>query len=209
MATDDYVLIKKNISLEEIFNAAFACGLVALFFSRLFYVMLHPSAVFLNPLGFFLFPYFPGLSLVGGVIGAAISLFVYSRRKKFPISRVFDFFTIALLFSLPPGLIGYILLSSDFSQGNAIKLVLFIAMFGLTSLYLYPKASSLEIKDGSLSILFLIFYPLVALLGNSIDTPGISNFMANKENFILLAFLILGVILIIKQEIAGRINFDR
>src|SRR3989344_2886665 len=89
LANDDYVLLTKNITLEDIFNAVFVCSLVSLLFSRFFYVFMNPNPVFLNPLGFLLFPYFPGLSLTGVLIGGILALFLYIRIKKFPLGRVF------------------------------------------------------------------------------------------------------------------------
>lgn len=204
VANDDVVLAKKNISLEQVFNAAFVCGLASLLFARIFYVILNPDPVFLNPLGFIVFPYFPGLSLMGGVVGGIFALFLYARSKKFPIGRVFDFFTVSFTFILPIGLMGYFLLSGDFSTGGAVKLALFTIIDLAANLYLYPKASSLEIKDGSTSILFLIFFSLTMLLTNAIDNQGIYNFIHHKENLVYLAFLVIGVGLFIKQEIAGR-----
>lgn len=209
MASDDYVLIKKNISLEEIFNAAFVCSLFALFFARLFYVIFNFSSNFLNPLVFLILPYFPGLSLIGGILGGCVSLFIYSRRKKFPIKRVFDFFTVAVLFAIPFGLIGYIIFSGLHTQGQFVRLGLFTLLLIFTNFYLYPKAHSLEIKDGSLSMIFVIFYSLISLLANSVDNSGFRNFIENKENFVQIGILISGIILILKQEILGRIDFGK
>lgn len=208
LAVDDYVLIKKNITLEDVFNAAFVIALPSLLFARFFYVIFHPAHVFLNPLGFLLFPYYPGLSLSGGILGGAISLFVYASYGKFPKARIFDFFTISLLFSIPFGLIGFVILS-HFTSGIGIKMLLFAIMFILTSVYLYPKSSALEIKDGSLSFLFLMFFSLISLLANSIDNPGIRNFIDNKENFLLIALLITSVVFVVKQEILGRISLGK
>lgn len=209
VANDDYVLVKKNISLDAIFNCAFINGAISLLFARIFYVIFNPDPVFLSPLGFLIFPYFPGLSLLGGLLGGALGLFVYSRMKKFPIGRVFDFFTVSLTFILPFGLIGYFLLSQEFSVGGTVKLVLFTVMALAANLYLYPKASSLEIKDGGISMLFLIFFSLIMLLTSAIDNPGISNFVDQKENLIYLTMLAVGIILIIKQETHGRIKIKR
>jgi len=83
VANDDYVLIKKNKTLEDVFNVAFITALIALLISRFFHVFLNPQPVFLNPLGFLLFPYFPGLSLTGGVIGGSIFLLFYLRQNNF------------------------------------------------------------------------------------------------------------------------------
>lgn len=208
MANDDYVLLKKNINLEEIFNAAFICSLIALLFGRVFHVIFNPDQVFLNPLGFLLFPYFPGLSLTGGVVGGALTLFAYSKMKKFPTGRVFDFFALSLVFVLPVGLIFYLLLSNDITRGNNLKLILYTVILISSNIYLYPKASALEIKDGSLSILFLIFFSLISLLGSAIDRPGITLFVNNLENFALLAVLIVSLGLLLKQEIIGRISIN-
>ena len=72
VAKDDVVLVKKNVSLDKIFDAAVFCALVGLLFSRIFYVIFNPDPAFLHPLVFLIIPYFPGLSLLGGVIGGIL-----------------------------------------------------------------------------------------------------------------------------------------
>ncbi len=205
LANDDYVLVKKNITLEDIFNAVFICSFIALLISRIFYVLMNPSPLFFNPLGFLLFPYFPGLSSTGAIIGGTLTLLVYARIKEIPVGRVFDFFSISFIFVLPFGVIGYFLLSQDFTVGNIVKLVLYSVLLIASNVYLYPKASSLEIKDGTISFLFLIFFALISLLVSAIDHPGTNYFLSHRENFILLSILVVSVSLILKQEIIGRI----
>jgi prolipoprotein diacylglyceryltransferase len=204
VAKDDAVLVKKNISLQLLFDSAFVTGIFALFTARLFYVILNPDPVFLNPLAFLIFPYFPGLSLLGGIIGGIIALFLYARAKKFPIARVFDFYTDAFSFVLPIGLLGYFLLSGDFSLGGTVRLVLFTLLAISVNLYFQPKARSLELKDGSISALFITFLSLIMLLTNSIDNPGLNSFISNKESLIYTVLLVAGFILFIKQELIGR-----
>jgi hypothetical protein len=75
-----------------------------------------------------------------------------------------------------------------------------------STVFLYPKASALEIKQGTMSILFLIFFSLTLLLGNAINNPGLINFRTHSENFILLGMLVVSVGLILRQEITGRIK---
>lgn len=205
LANDDYILIKKNITLEDIFNVAFISSGSALLFARIFYVFLNPKPVFLNPLGFLLFPYFPGLSSTGAVIGGILAILAYARVKKIPLARVFDFFSISFIFVLPVGMIGYFILSQDITTGNIVKLVLYTLMLAASNIYLYPKASSLEIKEGTISALFLVFFSLISLLANAIDHPGTNYFISHKENFILLLILITSTGFILKQEIVGRI----
>lgn len=206
LGSDDYVLAKKNITLDEVFNAALVCSLVALLFSRIFYVFMNPEPIFLSPLGFLLFPYFPGLSSTGALIGGILTLFLYCRKKKIPRARVFDFFSISFIFALPFGFIGYFLLSQEFSTGNIVKFILYCLMLAASNIYLYPKAGALEIKDGTISALFLVFFSLISLLGGAIDHPGISYFISHKENFILLLILFISIVIVLKQEILGRIH---
>lgn len=206
LATDDYILIKKNITVEDIFNAVFVCAIFSLLFSRIFYVLMNPHPVFLNPLGFLLFPYFPGLSVTGAILGGALALFLFCKRKKIPRARVFDFFSISFIFVLPFGFVGYFLLSQDFATGNIVKFISYSLILFASNIYLYPKASSLEIKDGTTSALFLVFFSLISLLASAIDNPGTFYFISHKENFILLAILFFSLGIIIKQELTGRIS---
>ncbi|MBI4097609.1 MAG: prolipoprotein diacylglyceryl transferase [Candidatus Levybacteria bacterium] len=206
LANDDYILTKKNTTLEDVFNAAFVSFALALLFSRIFYVIFNPNPLFLNPLGFLLFPYFPGLSGTGAIIGGIVALTAFFKVKKIPLGRIFDFFSISLTFVLPPGIIGYFILSQDFTTGNIVKLVLYVVMLAASNIYLYPKASSLEIKDGTISALFLAFFSLTSLLGGAIDNPGINYFVTHRENFILLFIMSVSIGFILKREIVGRIN---
>jgi len=102
-------------------------------------------------------------------------------------------------------MIGYFLLSQDFSTGNIVKLILYTLLLVASNIYVYPKASSFELKDGTISALTLVFFSLISLLAAAIDNPGISYFLSHRENFILLIILLLSVGLILKREILGRI----
>lgn len=206
LANDDYVLMKKNVTVENVFNTVFICAGFSLLLSRFFYVSFDPKPVFLNPLGFLLFFYFPGLSLTGAVVGGVLSLYVYSRIKKFPVGRLLDFFCLSFVFVLPLGLMGYFLLSQDITTGGIMKLVFYTIILFTANIYLYPRLSALEIKDGTLSFLFLIFFSLISLLTIAIDNPGYEYFISHRENFILLGILVIGILLTLKQEIAGRIR---
>ena len=206
LANDDYVLIKKSIPLKEIFNSALIILLISLLFSRIFYVLFNPDPVFLSPLGFLLFPYFPGLSLTGGVAGAALVSIIYLKVKKYPISRIFDFFTMSFIFVLPIGFTGYIVLSESFTIASLIRLILYTFLFASFNFYIYPKSLHLDIKEGTKTILFLIFFSLISLLGIAVDNPGTSSFINNKENFLLLIILFVSVLFLLKQEIFGRIS---
>src|ERR1035437_128302 len=84
LSRDDFVIVRKDISMERIFNLAFLTLIISLFFSRLFFVLEKMDPKLLNPLGFLAIPYFPGLSLIGGILGAGVIIFLYSRFRKLP-----------------------------------------------------------------------------------------------------------------------------
>ncbi len=207
LANDDYVLVKKNIPLKDIFNAAIVIILISLLISRIFYVAFNPESVFFSPLGFLLFPYFPGLSLTGGVIGAITAAFIYSKMKKFPQDRFFDFLAMSFIFTLPFGWFGYMFLSSSFTQGAFIRLILYIIIFLTFNFYLTPRSVNLELREGTKYTLFLIVFSLTSLLGNAVDNPGVDAFISNKENFVLLVIFLGSAVLLIKKEIIRRIPF--
>ena len=71
LSHEDFVFMRSNLPLDRVFNLAFVAGLLAFIFSRILYVFDNPSPALLSPLGFIVFPYFPGLSVVGGVVGAS------------------------------------------------------------------------------------------------------------------------------------------
>lgn len=207
LANDDFFLAKKNINIDDVFNIALISSAISLFFARLFYVILNPDPVFRSILGFLLFPYFPGLSLTGGLMGGIIAVLLICRYKKFPAARIFDFFALSFIFILPIGLTGYFLLAQEFTTGGLVKLIIYVVVLFIANIYLYPKAHALEIKDGTISILFLIIFSSASLLGNAINNPGVSGFLGNKENIILILILLVGAILLVKQEIGGRLSF--
>src|SRR5438270_6523068 len=97
LSRDDFILLRKNITLEQVFNYAFVSLAVGILSARIVYVLLHPSLRYLNPLVFLIFPYFPGLSTIGGVIGVMIFLLAVSRKKKIPKGRLYDIFSLSFL----------------------------------------------------------------------------------------------------------------
>src|SRR5687767_2761885 len=90
-AKDDHYFIRKGISLEQLFNILFISIFWSGLFSRLAYVLFNPDPKYWNPLVFFLIPYFPGISLTGGVIGLFISMIYLAKRRKIHAGRVLDY----------------------------------------------------------------------------------------------------------------------
>lgn len=197
LANDDLVIIRKDMPMEKIFNTAFLTALAALFFARLFYVFFYPKEVFFSILGFLLFPYFPGLSLIGGVLGGAIFLLVYAKYQKLPVAKLFDFFSIGLLSSLPIGTLGYLILTGK----NYIPIFIFSFLCYVVLLFLFikvflPLSFRSKIKNGSLGIMFLMCFSVVTFF-----SKNIVNFkLISLENLIVVITFLVSLILFIKQE---------
>src|SRR6185312_9578343 len=97
-------LLRRNVSLEQVFDSAFLMAIFALLIARIVFVGLHFKTDYLNPLVFFLVPYFPGLSLAGGLIGSLAFLWFYTRFFKIPTGRIVDIFSVSFISAFSSGL---------------------------------------------------------------------------------------------------------
>lgn len=201
LAKEELVFVRKNITLEALFNLAFLTGFVSLFSSRLLYVLLNPSKDYFNPLVFLLFPYFPGLSLVGGIVGGMAFLFYYGKLKKWPSGRIFDFFSLALLASLPLGLIGAQTLTdiSDLFVLIMIPLIYAATLFFFIKV-LMPLNVRGEIKDGSLGFLFLMIYSFISLLVQIVRSESTQQFFLHVDTVLLLLLFFSALVFLFIQE---------
>lgn len=201
LAKEDLVFVRKNITLETLFNLAFyTCG-IGLLASRFVFVAFHFKPGYLHPLVFLLFPYFPGLSLVGGIIGAMIFLMFYGRRRKIPAGRIFDFFAIALLAALPFGFLGNQLLlgMKDLFSGLLLPLVFLLTLLFFVKV-LVPLNIRGEIRDGSLGYLFLLIYSFTSLLANVVHAKNTWTLFAQLENILLLVVFLFALFMLVLQE---------
>lgn len=204
LANDDFIFLRRDVTMEKLFNIIFLGGLISLFFARLFYGLIYAKDILLNPFVFLLFPYFPGLSLLGGVLGAgAIFLFLATRKKNpLPLGRMSDFFSIAFLVTLPVGYLGYFMFSEDgFSVIQTASLVItYLILFIIFLRFLLPQLLNGKLKEGTITIIFLICFSVVSIISNAFPTINVLDFFKNFENLILLAILIASIALLVKQE---------
>lgn len=204
LCRDDFVIIRKDIKMEKIFNMAFLTAFVSLFFARFFYVLFNPLHQFLSPLGFLAFPYFPGLSLIGTIIGGSFFIYIYSSFKKMPIGKMFDLFTLSFIGVLPIGFLGTFILL--FGKTTLLFNIIFITSVFLPLCFIkiiYPFSSKGEIKDGSLSLIFLLLFSFLYFITKLfIDIKNFS--FLNLENITLLIILFSSTILLLNQEIVDK-----
>lgn len=198
LSKDDFLFLKKNITLEQVFNIAFIAGFVGLFLARSFYVVFHFAPGFVNPLVFLLFPYFPGLSILGALFGIGFTVFVFSRGGKMPVFHVFDFFSIAFLASAS---FGFVLSGMRAVVGKDPQLILklilplaYITTFIFFVRFFLHWRRIGELQEGSISLLFLVFFSFFQF------TYNFATFKLGIENYLLIPIFLISLAFFIKNE---------
>ncbi len=207
LCRDDFVILRKNIPMEKIFNAAFMVAISGLVVSRLFYVLSHPSTSFLNPLVFLIFPYYPGLSLIGGIIGGIISSIAVSKNWGMPTGRILDFFTMAFVSVFPLGFLLATLTSHQrLGFTTFILLLVYVLFFVVIWNFLLPKTMGAKLKDGSLSSISVTLFSLIYILSNVLVN---SKNILNLENVFALLLFIVSLAFLIQHEGVEKLVFRR
>lgn len=202
LGREDFVLMRRNVSLEDLFNLAFIVFFSGLFFSRLFYVILNFAPGFLNPLVFFLVPYFPGMSFIGGLIGGLVALIYFSRRKKWPTKRIFDLMALSFLAGLPLGFVGSLFVTGDLSYFLHFFLpVLFFLVFLIMYFLIYPKLIRREIKPAMLGTSTIIVISFVILLVSVIFHLDSNEFPIQIKDIPPLVLFVSALVYFIKQDL--------
>ena len=201
LTRDDFVLIRKDATLDMTFNMAFITFAVSVLSSRILYITLNPSLDFLNPLVFLLFPYYPGLSLLGGAVGGVLFLLLISKQQKFPMGRLLDFFSISFLSVLPIGTIGYFLLGRQnlFTIAPISLVLVYTILFFIFIKILLPRFLSRRLKDGTIGLIFLICFAVISLVGNFIGRVG-NLLNLGLEDLILIIMLYASLVFLFRQE---------
>lgn len=201
---DDFILLRKNVTLEEMFNYAFVNGLIALSSARVFYIIFHPAWKYLNPLIFLIFIYFPGLSLTGAVIGTLIFLFFLSQRKKIPRGRIYDIFSLsflpAVVFNIIFSQVLMVLLTRKFSLIILGVAAIFLVVFIIATI-IFRKDKA---KDGVISSLIMSIFAVLFILNIFIPIHTKKSILLDKEAIILAMLFLLGIILFVRQKILRR-----
>lgn len=200
LANDDFVLLRRYVSMTNLFDIAFMAFFIGLFFARVLYVIFHFSSGFLNPLVFFLFPYFPGLSLSGGIVGVVVFLFFYSNFLKLPKERIYDIFSVSFFSTLPVGL--FILMAigkKTFTVllAEGILIIVSFVLF-LIIIRLFHKGGSM--KDGSISYLSLGIFSLISFLVEFLISNERFIFFLSKDQIALFCLFIFFTSVFIWQE---------
>lgn len=145
----DFVLARKSILLQEIFDITFSAFIIFFLTGRLFYILGELQFNLFNPLQFFHVFRFPGILFIGGLLGFLSVIYAVFRKRKI-LFRLLDIYSLSLF-----PLFMYVLFTSYnngyFFYFNILVFCLscFFFIFGLYSYKNYT------LQDGSIAILFL------------------------------------------------------
>lgn len=137
-------LLWKNARLtsykeDDVFDGLFWSLAGGLFFARLVYVALNFDDFGFDILKFILINGYPGLSLVGGLVGGFLTLSLVLRSKKIKLSEIIDYIASPLLLALTIGEMGSFFSGVEIGTKTQFPLSLKYAGFDgqrhLTALY--------------------------------------------------------------------------
>lgn len=193
LAKEDFVFLRRNVSIDQLFDAIFL-GLPAIvLFARLGYILFHPKWSYLNPLVFFIIPYYPGLAVEGGILGAVIFLYFYTKNKKIPTLRFVDELGLAFLATSS---IYFLILSIEQGIGRHLIAVGFLVM-GIFYLIAYILSRIVFAKerwvDGTVGALAIVFQSLYALLYAISMIVITRKVVISLESIVVLAFLVISL----------------
>src|SRR3989344_6655980 len=90
----DFVLLRQNISLAQIFDLAIFVVVFAFLGGRIFFILNNFDVQLLHVLRFFHVLKFPGISSLGFALGGALAVVIFFGKKK-AVGRILDIFSIA------------------------------------------------------------------------------------------------------------------
>lgn len=195
----DFVLARKSILLQEIFDTTFFAFLIFFLTGRLLYVLGELQFGLLNPIEFFYVLRFPGVLFIGGLLGfLGVIYFVFRRRKI--LFRLLDIYSLSLfpLFVL--------VLFTSYAAGYFLYfniLVFFLScFFFIFGLYSYKNYT---LADGSIALLFLCLACVFTIISEfSSSNRIIISFFTIPQLFSILLFVALAGFLLTHEGLIKK-----
>jgi len=200
LCREDFVLFRKNIATEKVFNFAFLTVGVALFTARIVYIGFNFAPGFMHPLVFFLFPYFPGFSLSGGMLGSMLFILIFADRYKLPRGRIFDIFTLSFVGTLP---FMYLLeqLSLLLQKKQLMPFVFLVSIIyvGLF-VFLFRLLEKNKFIDGSVGYISVLAVTSFIFLSKLLGKVAKSSLALQQDDLLFIIIFFLSILFLLQQE---------
>lgn len=204
LCKDDYILIRKNISMEQVFDFAFLGALMGLILSGIITFFAGNLRI---PQPFSLFSGFT-YSLTLFFFSSFLSFYIIGKNKKYPLGRMIDYVSISYLSALPL----WYLLNTFFLKSPSIFIFLGLGIFySFTGLlfwkYLLPGINKNKLREGTVSSFFMTLFAAAGLLSSVLLRIIDKKFTISLEDILLLLILIAGITIIIRID--RKVAFKR
>lgn len=190
----DFVLARKSLLLQEIFDTTFIAYLAFFAVGRITYILGEGRYGMLNVLKFFYIFKFPGLLFIGGFLGFGTVIYFVFLKKKI-LLRIFDIYCLSMY-----PLFLYALVTS-YSSGyflyfNVLIFLLSCIFLGL-GIYSYKNYT---LKDGSITFLFLSLISIFTIVSEfSMRQRIVFSFFTIPQVAAIVIFLISSALLLMHE----------
>lgn len=195
----DFVLARKSLLLQEIFDTTFIAYLAFFLTGRVSYILGEGQLGLLNILKFFYIFKFPGILFLGGLFGFGIVVYTFFFKKKI-LLRIFDIYSLSMypifLFALVASYFnGY------FLYFNLMIFLLSCIFLGL-GIYSYKNYT---LKDGSVTLLFVCLVSIFTIVSEfSMSRRFIFSLFTISQIVAIFTFLISSTLLLMHEGMLPR-----
>lgn len=197
----DFVLARKSLLLQEIFDLTFVGYIIFFFTARIFFIVGTLRFQLFQIASFFHIFRFPGMLFLGGVLGFTVFIWITFHKKKI-LKRMLDIYSLSMIPLLFFALIaapqtGYFIFFN--------VLIFFLACLFLgIGIYTYKNYS---LKDGSIALLCLCLVSIFTIISEFSNTSKIIfNLFTIPQLFAGLVFISSSALLLVYEGIVSYSN---
>lgn len=195
----DFVLARKSLLLQEIFDITILGFIAFLVTGRFLYIISVLNFSLLNPLRFFHILKFPGALFLGGLLGLWFVIYIFFKKKKI-LARLYDIYALSLF-----PLFVFALVSS-YSKGYFLYfniLIFFLScLFMGIGIYSYKNYT---LKDGSIAFLFVCLVTVFTIISEfSSKSRVIFSFFTIPQVISIIVFICFSILLLSHEGIVSK-----
>ncbi len=203
LSKNDFVLLRKNVSLHELFDVVIISMAVGLLFARVFFIIDMQEWSWFHPFRFFHLIKIPGLSLYGFFVGVVFPLFWLLRKKKV-LHRVYDILFISIL-----PLFIMSLATRTYSLGiPSVFIQIALAVIGICIIsILITFFHNYTLRDGSLALIIFLLVSVDLFLNGFLSEYPTLLFSLSLSQISAVIFFAISAILLIHNQ--GIVRFRK
>ncbi|MBU3979511.1 hypothetical protein KJ980_00030 [Patescibacteria group bacterium] len=197
LGKDDHVFIRKNLSLEQLFDIAFIGIFTGIILANIL-SFVFPTVKDMNIVVRLFSPTGAGFSLISIILGYMLVLFLIGKYRKLPIARLSDFFSLALLSALP---VGYFLSILFIKRSDIIYYIIPGIIYLVSQVFfwrfLLERVISGKLRDGSLCSFFLVVFSVVSFFVHLFYKFTHAIKQIKVDEFILIGIFLCGLLFLL------------